>query len=129
MCGIVGYVGDKSAAPILIDGLRRLEYRGYDSAGLAVHVDGRIEIVYTLHNMNTVQPPHRYTVAVDGLPGAEIAGEREVDVPAATLQAFNTVVRVAPDAGRQGANPIHFEIVASENADIKVREKASFLLP
>jgi glucosamine--fructose-6-phosphate aminotransferase (isomerizing) len=36
MCGIIGYVGKKSAAPILIEGLRRLEYRGYDSAGLAV---------------------------------------------------------------------------------------------
>ncbi|MFW6049861.1 MAG: glutamine--fructose-6-phosphate transaminase (isomerizing) [Myxococcota bacterium] len=40
MCGIVGYVGGESAAPILMDGLRRLEYRGYDSAGLAVHDDG-----------------------------------------------------------------------------------------
>ena len=36
MCGIVGYVGTKSAAPIILDGLKRLEYRGYDSAGLAV---------------------------------------------------------------------------------------------
>ena len=33
MCGIVGYVGQQEAAPILLDGLRRLEYRGYDSAG------------------------------------------------------------------------------------------------
>src|SRR3569833_920687 len=36
MCGIVGYVGAKQATPILIGGLRRLEYRGYDSAGVAV---------------------------------------------------------------------------------------------
>lgn len=36
MCGIVGYIGDNEAAPILIEGLRRLEYRGYDSAGIAV---------------------------------------------------------------------------------------------
>lgn len=36
MCGIVGYIGTEEAAPILLEGLRRLEYRGYDSAGLAV---------------------------------------------------------------------------------------------
>ena len=40
MCGIVGYVGPRDAAPILLEGLRRLEYRGYDSAGLAIVTDG-----------------------------------------------------------------------------------------
>jgi glucosamine--fructose-6-phosphate aminotransferase (isomerizing) len=45
MCGIVGYVGPRAATPILIDGLRRLEYRGYDSAGLAVHDGKAIEVV------------------------------------------------------------------------------------
>ena len=40
MCGIVGYVGRKSVVPVIIDGLRRLEYRGYDSAGIAVLEDG-----------------------------------------------------------------------------------------
>ena len=39
MCGIIGYVGKKAAMPILLEGLRRLEYRGYDSAGIAV-LDG-----------------------------------------------------------------------------------------
>jgi glucosamine--fructose-6-phosphate aminotransferase (isomerizing) len=40
MCGIVGYVGDQEAAPILLEGLRRLEYRGYDSAGVSIQADG-----------------------------------------------------------------------------------------
>src|SRR3954470_16884089 len=48
MCGIVGYVGSKGAAPIIVDGLRKLEYRGYDSAGIAIHDGKGIEIVRTL---------------------------------------------------------------------------------
>lgn len=44
MCGIVGYVGEGEASKFLIDGLRRLEYRGYDSAGIAVYQNGKIEI-------------------------------------------------------------------------------------
>ncbi len=45
MCGIVAYVGAKECAPILVEGLRKLEYRGYDSAGLAMHTGAGIEIV------------------------------------------------------------------------------------
>ena len=44
MCGIVGYTGTSAAAPILLKGLSRLEYRGYDSAGIAVLHDGGIEV-------------------------------------------------------------------------------------
>ena len=47
MCGIVGYVGNGDAIPVLIDGLRRLEYRGYDSAGIAITGPGGIEIQRT----------------------------------------------------------------------------------
>ena len=46
MCGIVGFTGATQAAPILLDGLAKLEYRGYDSAGLAVqNAAGKIEVV------------------------------------------------------------------------------------
>ena len=47
MCGIVGYVGTQEAAPILLDGLRRLEYRGYDSAGMAVCGPGGLQVCKT----------------------------------------------------------------------------------
>ncbi|MEN2774224.1 glutamine--fructose-6-phosphate transaminase (isomerizing) [Acetivibrio clariflavus] len=45
MCGIVGYIGSKIAAPILINGLKKLEYRGYDSAGVAIFEDNDIKVV------------------------------------------------------------------------------------
>jgi len=47
LCGIVGYIGKKQASPILLNGLTRLEYRGYDSAGLALYVDNKITIYKT----------------------------------------------------------------------------------
>src|SRR5438552_14045224 len=58
MCGIVGYVGPKECAPILVEGLRRLEYRGYDSAGLAVHSGNGgkrgVEIVRTVGKLTNL---------------------------------------------------------------------------
>ena len=65
MCGIVGYVGTQEAAPILLDGLRRLEYRGYDSAGMAVCGPEGLQVcknyrpvhMYTLDDEVAVVPP------------------------------------------------------------------------
>ncbi|HNW04107.1 MAG TPA: glutamine--fructose-6-phosphate transaminase (isomerizing) [Oscillospiraceae bacterium] len=45
MCGIIGFTGAREAAPVLLEGLKRLEYRGYDSAGIAVQADGGIRMV------------------------------------------------------------------------------------
>lgn len=55
MCGIVGYIGPKLAIPIILDELKRLEYRGYDSAGVAVLQNGRVEIVKTVGKIRDLE--------------------------------------------------------------------------
>src|SRR5919201_6722755 len=62
MCGIVGYIGEQQAAPILMEGLHRLEYRGYDSAGIALANRGGLQVfkskgkVRDLERLITDQP-------------------------------------------------------------------------
>jgi len=55
MCGIVGYVGGRPVQEILLDGLRALEYRGYDSAGISVIADGHLESVRAVGNLNALR--------------------------------------------------------------------------
>ena len=55
MCGIVGYVGPRDAGSIVFDGLRRLEYRGYDSAGLAVYEGGELELRRSSGKLDNLQ--------------------------------------------------------------------------
>jgi glucosamine--fructose-6-phosphate aminotransferase (isomerizing) len=66
MCGIVGYIGDRAAAPILIDGLARLEYRGYDSAGIAVFDD-------TYQHLEVYKAQGRLSVLSERLNGRHLA--------------------------------------------------------
>jgi glucosamine--fructose-6-phosphate aminotransferase (isomerizing) len=54
VCGIIGYVGSREAKPLLLEGLRRLEYRGYDSAGLALREDDSLEYVRAVGNLSNL---------------------------------------------------------------------------
>ncbi len=65
MCGIVGYVGERTVVPLLIDGLRRLEYRGYDSAGVVVRNNGRLD---------TLKAEGKLDRLVEKLAGQPLAG-------------------------------------------------------
>ncbi|TET80342.1 glutamine--fructose-6-phosphate aminotransferase, partial [candidate division TA06 bacterium] len=56
MCGIVGYIGKSSVVPILMEGLRRLEYRGYDSAGIAILADGKMSLEKKVGKVAVLEP-------------------------------------------------------------------------
>src|SRR3954470_23462081 len=55
MCGIVGYVGQRSAQDVLLAGLEKLEYRGYDSAGISVQADGELTSVRAVGNLSALR--------------------------------------------------------------------------
>ena len=66
MCGVIGYVGDAEAAPIIVRALRNLEYRGYDSAGVATVSDGKVWAEKDIGKLDQVCQKHQ----LDGLPGS-----------------------------------------------------------
>jgi cytochrome c oxidase accessory protein FixG len=109
--------------PLKVDVIR-------DRATLAREADdGRIENVYTLKIMNTSEEPRRFSLAVSGLPGVEIAGERLVEAGPAENREVTVSVLVPPESGAKGANTIYFDIQALNHDGIAVHEKASFLMP
>src|SRR5437867_12706498 len=61
MCGIVGYIGHKKVSTVLLDGLRRLEYRGYDSAGSAVINGGNVRVVRSAGKLRDLEENLRLT--------------------------------------------------------------------
>ena len=66
MCGIVGYNGEKPATPILLDGLAKLEYRGYDSAGIALG-GKNIDVHKTSGRLSVLEQGSRFGIAKNGL--------------------------------------------------------------
>ncbi|MBR7081392.1 MAG: glutamine--fructose-6-phosphate transaminase (isomerizing) [Oscillospiraceae bacterium] len=69
MCGIVGFTGRDNAAPILLDGLKKLEYRGYDSAGVAINGDGVITMVKVSGKINNLCEKTENGAAISGSAG------------------------------------------------------------
>ena len=83
MCGIVGYIGPREAAPILLEGLARLEYRGYDSAGIAlVTNNGEMFVEKRAGKLANLR-----TALVDGTPSAVLVNEEGVVVSEIALGA------------------------------------------
>jgi glucosamine--fructose-6-phosphate aminotransferase (isomerizing) len=70
MCGIIGYCGKQAAAPLVFEGLRRVEYRGYDSAGMATLSDGRLFITKDIGKLEEIENKHN----LSSLPGNTAIG-------------------------------------------------------
>ena len=87
MCGIIGYIGDKRAIPRLIEGLRRLEYRGYDSAGVAVHQGGELKRARSTSRVAELEG----STAADGISAGTGIARRSADTAADRIG-----VRAAP---------------------------------
>ena len=69
MCGIVGYIGENCASPVLLDGLKKLEYRGYDSAGIAVSDHGTVRIKKTKGRLRNLREKLRKDGTPPGMVG------------------------------------------------------------
>ena len=91
--------------------------------------NGMIENLYRLQIMNISEAPHRYSVGVSGLEGADFDAERIVEIPAASSRTITLAVRAPAESGKKGANLIYFDVREIADEKIAVHEKASFLMP
>ncbi|MBI5755844.1 MAG: glutamine--fructose-6-phosphate transaminase (isomerizing) [Nitrospirae bacterium] len=128
MCGIIGYIGNQNVVPILIDGLKRLEYRGYDSAGVAFIQDNKIEVrrcVGKLKNLemalsgeksfSTIGIGHTRW-ATHGRPSEENAHPHRVDnivvVHNGIIENYSQLKKELASEGRRFASETDTEVIA-----------------
>jgi glucosamine--fructose-6-phosphate aminotransferase (isomerizing) len=104
MCGIVGYVGQRSAQEVLLEGLAKLEYRGYDSAGISIQADGRLDSVRAVGNLQAL----RDAVAARESSGGDGDGGVAVMAPPATTGIGHTRWATHGRVTEENAHP-HFD--------------------
>src|ERR1700722_3084497 len=107
MCGIVGLVAERNSVPILMEGLRRLEYRGYDSAGIAVVENGRVARVRTVGKVRILQ---------DALDAAPIGGHVGIAHTRWATHGVPTTHNAHPHLSRDGVAIVHNGIIENHEA-------------
>ena len=113
MCGIVGVIAERNSVPILMEGLRRLEYRGYDSAGIAVVESGRVARLRTVGKVKILQ---------DALDAAPITGHVGIAHTRWATHGVPTVNNAHPHISRDGVAIVHNGIIENHEvlrADLK----------
>jgi glucosamine--fructose-6-phosphate aminotransferase (isomerizing) len=113
MCGIVGVVAERNSVPILMEGLRRLEYRGYDSAGIAVIESGRVARLRTVGKVKILQ---------DAIDAAPISGSVGIAHTRWATHGVPTTHNAHPHISRDGVAIVHNGIIENHEtlrADLK----------
>ncbi len=108
MCGIVGVVAERNAVPILIEGLRRLEYRGYDSAGLAVLGPG--------HRLGRVRTVGKVKALEEALAAEPVAGSVGIAHTRWATHGVPTTLNAHPHVSRDGIAIVHNGIIENHEA-------------
>jgi glucosamine--fructose-6-phosphate aminotransferase (isomerizing) len=107
MCGIVGVVAERNSVPILMEGLRRLEYRGYDSAGIAVLEGGRVARLRTVGKVKVLQ---------EALDAAPIGGHVGIAHTRWATHGIPTTHNAHPHLSRDGVAIVHNGIIENHEA-------------
>ena len=115
MCGIVGYVGKRSAQDVLLDGLEKLEYRGYDSAGVALALDGGIRVVKSKGRLTALREKLAAQQLAQSFCGIGHTRWATHGVPSQT----NAHPHVSGNCTGSGSGPVESEVVGVHNGIIE----------